>query len=40
MVDEHIVLHPKLCAGALAVGDATLPAWQRATGVLVLVHES
>jgi hypothetical protein len=33
MVDEHIVLHPALCTGALAVPDATVPAWQRATGV-------
>jgi len=40
MVNDHIVLHPALCAGALAVPDATVPAWQRATGVLVLVHES
>jgi hypothetical protein len=40
MVNEHIVLHPALCAGALAVTDATVPAWQRATGVLVLVHEA
>jgi hypothetical protein len=40
MVEDHIVLHPALCAGALAAPDATLPAWQRATGVLVLVHEA
>jgi hypothetical protein len=40
MVDEHILLHPALCAGALAVPDATVPAWQRATGVLVLIHEA
>jgi hypothetical protein len=40
MVDEYIVLHPALCAGALAVSDPNLPAWQRATGVLVLIHEA
>jgi hypothetical protein len=40
MVDEYVVLHPNLCGGALAVADATVPAWQRATGVLVLVHEA
>jgi len=40
MLNEHIVLHPALCAGALAVTDPTVPAWQRATGVLVLVHEA
>jgi hypothetical protein len=40
MLDDHIVLQPKLCAGALAVADASTPAWQRATGVLVLVHEA
>jgi len=40
MIDEYIVLHPVLCAGALAIADPTVPAWQRATGGLVLVHES
>ena len=40
MIGDYIVLHPALCAGALAVSDATLPLWQRATGVLVLVHEA
>jgi hypothetical protein len=40
MVNDFIVLHPALCAGALAVSDAAVPAWQRATGVLVLVHEA
>jgi len=40
MVNGHIVLHPTLCAGALAVPDASVPAWQRATGALVLVHEA
>ena len=40
MLNDHIVLHPALCAGALAVSDPSLPAWQRATGALVLVHEA
>ena len=40
MLNDYIVLHPALCAGALAVSDPALPAWQRATGVLVLVHEA
>jgi hypothetical protein len=40
MVDEHIVLHPRLCAGAAAIADSSVPAWQRATGALVLVHEA
>ena len=40
MVNEHIVLHPSLCAGALAVSDPELPSWERVTGVLVLVHEA
>jgi hypothetical protein len=34
------VLHPALCAGALAVADPGVPVWQRAMGVLVLVHEA
>jgi hypothetical protein len=40
MIENYIVLHPLLCAGALAVADPSVPAWQRATGVLVLVHEA
>jgi hypothetical protein len=40
MLNDYIVLHPTLCAGALAVSDPALPAWQRATGILVLVHEA
>jgi hypothetical protein len=40
MRNDYIVLHPTLCAGALAVSDPALQAWQRATGVLVLVHEA
>jgi hypothetical protein len=40
MIDDYIVLHPAFCAGALAVRDEALPRWQRAAGVLVLVHEA
>jgi hypothetical protein len=40
MISEHIVMQPALCAGAMAVADPALPPWQRATGVLVLVHEA
>ena len=40
MLKDYIVLHPALCAGALAVSDSTVPTWQRAAGVLVLVHEA
>jgi hypothetical protein len=40
MLNDHIVLHPALCAGAVAVDDPETPLWQRATGVLVLVHEA
>jgi hypothetical protein len=40
IVDDFSVVDPMLCAGALGVTDLTLPSWQRATGVLVLVHES
>jgi hypothetical protein len=40
MVNDFSVIHPLLCAGAAAVTDTAVPAWQRATGVLVLVHES
>jgi hypothetical protein len=40
MVGDFSVIQPVLCAGAVAVADTTIPAWERATGVLVLVHES
>ncbi len=40
MVHDFSVIQPLLCAGAAAVSDQAVPAWQRATGVLVLVHES
>jgi hypothetical protein len=37
---QHIVLHPKLCAGAAAISDGALPAWERAVRALTLVHEA
>jgi hypothetical protein len=40
MVHDHVVLHPALCMSASAVAGGTAPAWQRATGVLVLIHEA
>lgn len=40
MLRDYIVLHPALCAGSNAVTDPTVPLWQRATGVLILVHEA
>ena len=40
MINEHIVLHPALCAGAVALSDRDVPQWQRAAGTLVLVHEA
>jgi hypothetical protein len=40
MVHEHIVLHPEFCAGAAAIANDELPAWQRAVGTLTLVHEA
>src|SRR5690349_13686475 len=39
MVHDYSVLQPVLCAGAEAISDPTVPAWERATGALVLVHE-
>jgi len=40
MIDDYSVLQPALCAGAEAIADASVPEWERATGALVLVHES
>lgn len=40
MLHDFSVIQPLLCAGAAAVTDTAIPAWQRATGALVLVHES
>ncbi len=36
--DMH--LDPLVCQGALSVNDPLVPAWQRALGVMVLIHES
>jgi hypothetical protein len=38
--DDYTVLGPRVCAGALNVGTATVPGWQQALGVLVLTHEA
>jgi hypothetical protein len=40
MLRDFIVIQPVLCAGAVGVRDSKLPAWERATGALVLVHEA
>lgn len=40
MVNEHIVLHPTLCAGAASITNLELPAWERAVGALTLIHEA
>jgi hypothetical protein len=37
---DYTVLPPLICAGALNVADVDVPAWQRALGTLVLVHEA
>jgi hypothetical protein len=37
---DYTVLPPLICDGALNVPDAQFPAWQRALGTLVLVHEA
>ena len=34
------MLGPVVCAGALGVGNADIPAWQQALGALVLAHEA
>jgi len=38
--DDYTVLGPAVCAGALGVGAAEVPAWQQALGTLVLTHEA
>jgi hypothetical protein len=38
--DDHTVLSPVVCGGALGVGSADVPAWQQALGTLVLTHEA
>lgn len=37
---DYTVLPPLICEGALNVADDDVPAWQRALGTLVLVHEA
>lgn len=37
---DYAVLAPELCEGALRVASTEIPAWQRALGTLVLVHEA
>ena len=38
--EDHSTLSPAMCEGALGIGGATVPLWQQAAGVWVLVHES
>ena len=38
--EDYTVLGPVVCAGALGVGSADVPAWQQALGALVLTHEA
>jgi hypothetical protein len=37
---DYTVLPPPICEGALNVADDEVPAWERALGTLVLVHEA
>jgi hypothetical protein len=37
---DYAVLAPLVCEGALNVANTEIPAWQRALGTLVLVHEA
>jgi hypothetical protein len=37
---DYTVLPPLICEGALNVADNEVPAWERALGTLVLVHEA
>lgn len=38
--DEVAVISPLVCEGALNVGNADVPSWRQALGVLVLTHEA
>jgi hypothetical protein len=38
--DDYATLAPFICEGALNVGNASVPLWQQAAGVWVLVHEA
>jgi hypothetical protein len=37
---DYSVLAPHICEGALNVGASSMPLWQQAAGVLVLIHEA
>jgi hypothetical protein len=37
---DYTVLPPMICAGAMNVGSSSVPAWQQAAGVWMLVHEA
>jgi hypothetical protein len=37
---DYTVLPPMICAGAMNVGSDSIPAWQQAAGVWMLVHEA
>jgi len=37
---DYSVLPPLICTGALNVGSSSVPAWQQAAGVWMLVHEA
>jgi hypothetical protein len=38
--EDYSTLAPAMCEGALGIGTASVPLWQQAAGVWVLVHES
>jgi hypothetical protein len=38
--DDYTILSPRVCEGALGVGNAAVPAWQQALGTLVVTHEA
>ena len=37
---EYSVFPPMICTGAMKVGGISVPAWQQAAGVWMLVHEA
>jgi hypothetical protein len=37
---DYTVLPPMICAGAMNVGSASIPAWRQAAGIWMLVHEA
>jgi hypothetical protein len=37
---DYTVLPPMICAGAMNVGNDSIPAWQQAAGVWMLVHKA